>query len=457
MKYKYRFEDYMMFDCVGLEKHLKAMAAKGWQLESIGKLFWKYRKEEPADLTYSVTYLPKASAYDPEITEEGEELQDYCAAAGWKKVAEMIQLQIFVNEKPNPTPIESDESIRLNIIRQSMRKNFLFGHGLLGVVMLLNFFLRISSAVDYPLQYLSDPTWFNSVLMFGFATALMVMDVCYFLYWSWKAGKAVDNGQPLPEAKLYHWLARGSWLILLILLFRMVVDMDYGLFTIVYLILMFLLFAAVWHTNRWLRKRNVSKGKNLALTLLVDVVLVFALTSFMVWLGINYGIAREEPVDTLKLNNFTWRIYRHELPLTIEDMMDSDYEYYSYENHKEESMFLKKEECRQSAPPDGESHPEMHYAVYTVKMDSLYDAVLRWVQEDEFRYYTEEGRAMSAFVPLDAAVWGADAVYQLKIGEAEGTMMENKYILCIGDKIIEFRPYFELTDELKPLIVEKLR
>ncbi len=457
MKYKYRFESYILFDCVGLEKHLKSMAAKGWQLESIGKVFWKYRKEESADLAYSVTYLPQASAYDPEITDEGEELKDYCAAAGWKKVADLLQLQIFVNEQPNAIPIETDESVRLDVIRQSMKKNFLLSHGLLGIVMLMNLMLRIGHVKDYPLQYLPDDSWFNSVILFGFSALIMALDVVYFLYWSWKAGKSVEKDNTLPEAKLYHWIARFSWIILLILVVRMLSDTGYGLFMIVYLALMIPLIMVVWGTNRRLRKRNASKGKNFALTLLVDVVLVLALTGFMVRFGLSMNIGREDPYETLQLNNYTWRIYHNKLPLYIEDFIDTDYEHYSYQNSTHESIFLKSEDCQQSAPPDGESHPEMRYTVYTVKMDFLYDDVIQWIEDAEFRHYTEEGRAMSDFIPQDATVWGADEVYQLKIGDEVGIMMEDKYIICVGNKVIEFRPYFELTDDMKTIIVEKLR
>ena len=58
MRYKYRLENFVLFDCVGLERHLAEMAAKGLQLESIGRLVWKYRVTEPKKLTYSVTYAP---------------------------------------------------------------------------------------------------------------------------------------------------------------------------------------------------------------------------------------------------------------------------------------------------------------------------------------------------------------------------------------------------------------
>lgn len=37
--YKYRFETYSFFDYAGLERHLAKMAAKGRQLESIGRTF----------------------------------------------------------------------------------------------------------------------------------------------------------------------------------------------------------------------------------------------------------------------------------------------------------------------------------------------------------------------------------------------------------------------------------
>ena len=43
-----RIETLTPFDFRAAEEHLAAMAAKGWRLERTGRLFWTYRRTEPA-------------------------------------------------------------------------------------------------------------------------------------------------------------------------------------------------------------------------------------------------------------------------------------------------------------------------------------------------------------------------------------------------------------------------
>ena len=53
---KYCYETLCLYDYRGIEERLSAMAAKGWRLEHIGRL-WKYRRAEPAKVRYAVTYM----------------------------------------------------------------------------------------------------------------------------------------------------------------------------------------------------------------------------------------------------------------------------------------------------------------------------------------------------------------------------------------------------------------
>ena len=36
---------YQLYDYQGVERHLEAMAAKGWRLERVGTYFWQYRRK----------------------------------------------------------------------------------------------------------------------------------------------------------------------------------------------------------------------------------------------------------------------------------------------------------------------------------------------------------------------------------------------------------------------------
>ena len=82
---KRRLETFLLFDYRGVEKHLSKMAQNGWKLEEVGRYSWKYRRIEPADLKYAVTYVPDASDLNPEPTDNQLTLEEYCAEAGWEK------------------------------------------------------------------------------------------------------------------------------------------------------------------------------------------------------------------------------------------------------------------------------------------------------------------------------------------------------------------------------------
>ena len=54
-KTKYRLEPFQLYDYSGIEEHLTKMARKGWILETVGALAWKYRRIEPQELEFSIT------------------------------------------------------------------------------------------------------------------------------------------------------------------------------------------------------------------------------------------------------------------------------------------------------------------------------------------------------------------------------------------------------------------
>ena len=119
-KKKRRLVWYLPWDGAYVERHLEKMARKGWQLENAGNPFWTYRKAEPANLHYAMTYFPDASVFDSQLTGEQETYADYCAAAGWEMVSTYGPLQIFVNDRPDPVPIETDEKEKLTAIHGAM-------------------------------------------------------------------------------------------------------------------------------------------------------------------------------------------------------------------------------------------------------------------------------------------------------------------------------------------------
>lgn len=79
---KRRIEHLSFFDHTGISSHLEKMAAKGWMIEKVTNTGWVYRRIEPKNIHFAVSYFPKASEFDPEISEEQKMFHDFCAHTG---------------------------------------------------------------------------------------------------------------------------------------------------------------------------------------------------------------------------------------------------------------------------------------------------------------------------------------------------------------------------------------
>ncbi len=83
---KYRLELLSYYDRSGIVRHLEGMAKKGWMLEKRIGLLWCYRRIEPSEIRFAVSYYPKNSDYAPQQSAAGEEFDELCAASGWEAV-----------------------------------------------------------------------------------------------------------------------------------------------------------------------------------------------------------------------------------------------------------------------------------------------------------------------------------------------------------------------------------
>lgn len=196
-KKKRRLAWYLPWDGAYVERHLEKMARKGWQLENAGNPFWTYRKAEPAELHYAMTYFPAASVFDSGPTGEQMTYADYCAAAGWQMVSNYGPLQIFVNDRPDPVPIETDEGEKLTAIHGAMKKMLLLPYGALAAVWLVNLLMRLGPQSYYStLSTLSS----NQQLLFLLAIALLILVslgmVGDYLVWYLRSRRAVEQAGP---------------------------------------------------------------------------------------------------------------------------------------------------------------------------------------------------------------------------------------------------------------------
>jgi len=456
---KRRAESFMFFDYAGVEKHLAKMAAKGWRLESTANWAWTYRRAEPAQVTYAVTYVPEASDWNPEPTRAERELEEFCAAAGWQKVCEWGKAQIYCTEQTDPIPIETDEAMRLDIIRKSMRKGVMPSYLLLLAVFALNIWTQWGSFRLDPVDFLSGNKLALMAMIF-WGIFIDLWGMLYYLWWSRKSEKSVREGGGCVRPKHYRIVERISWAGLVVIFLWMLWGQgaSYVTFMLVYMAGMVAVMYILLKIRGILKNRGVSKKANWTVFLVLDIVLVCALMGGMVWGALKFDFFSRQPVEVYTdERGMEWDIYHDDLPLRAEDFVPVDEAaIYSCEIKQQESLLLAKSVYRDWSFHfnKGLNAPDMSYVVLEVKTDFLYDYCLNsWLRE-----YTEDDERVAefdrAYYQEDPTLWNADAAYQLYY--TWDNMPVHHWLLCKDEYIVRIDTEWDMTDEMKPLVLKRL-
>ena len=188
---------FSLYDLTGMETHLEKMAEKGWLLDKVSALGWRYRRIEPRKLRFTVSYCHRASAYDPEPTEEVQTFYDFCAHTGWRLAAEFGSMQVFYNDQEDPTPIDTDPSLEIQMVGREVRKALPAQI----LLLLLGFWMGGSwcySLVYEPIDLLASPTnLFTGACWLGLFVWSAADMLTYFL-WRRRAKQAAERGEFVP-------------------------------------------------------------------------------------------------------------------------------------------------------------------------------------------------------------------------------------------------------------------
>ena len=306
---KREIPNYLLFDYEAVEAHLEKMAARGWRLVAAGTNVWKYRQAEPAKVKYAVTYAPDASVYDSEPTESQKTLADFCARGGWVKVSDWAQVQIFCSEEENPVPIETDEEIRLEVIKSAMKKNFIPSNVVLTIIMAFNLW-RVASVFFYnPLTYLSSWLMLLS-LTFAFAAFMMVAaNLAGYFIWVRKSERSIEEGGTCCGVKILRTLNRWCLVFIVIYLPLYVASAlqeghsDMAKYMVFYLFGFICLLAVLDKTREFMKDKGASRSRNRTMVIAVDVVLASALVagaSYFAFSGNDLGDAKDPYVPEIQ-------------------------------------------------------------------------------------------------------------------------------------------------------------
>ncbi|MBR6801380.1 MAG: DUF2812 domain-containing protein [Eubacteriaceae bacterium] len=452
------FPIFAFYDRTGIENYLEEKAGSGWMLEKIANFGWVFRRCEPKKVNFAVTYFPKASAFDPEPTEEQLTFNEFCEHTGWIFAAQNAQMQIYYNESENPTPIETDALIELENIHKSAKKSHLPTYYIFltnGILHALTFFQRW---VNDPADVLTS----NVNLFNGLCWILILMmslsEIGAYYSWRRKALRvAKDNGEFVRTSscqgfQLFILAVMLTGLSLMIsslhnaALFGTLIAMLFGITAITILIIFI---------SNCLKKMKVSKSVNGFITFGGSILLGIILSVSVVYIiASGTGSLGHDPVSTYEFGIFEIEVYDDPIPLKIEDMQEVSYDRYSYELWHQSSFLAEKYDCVQEPHiSDSDEVPSLRYTVYEVKFSPVYNLMAEKIFEDILDSYTNDGEIIASLIPVDPTDFLAKDAYRVYYRETEPM---NRYLVFYPNNIIILRTDNELSSKDMNVIGQKL-
>ncbi len=461
---KRRLEFWCFYDRRGIGKHLEKMAAKGWMIERISKLGWVYRRTEPRRVHIAVTYYPNASEFDPEPDESQREFWDYCAHTGWELVCQWAQMQIFCNERENPTPIETDPATEVETLHRAMKRNFLPVYGILLLLAAMEGAVLWGRLRKDPIGFLSDVSLLTSGSIFLLLFLLCAVEIAAYLIWHGRAKKAAEQGMYLetPEMGIFErCVTAATAAIFAVWIFCSIIKGN-GLMRGVSLAMFGYMAALILLVNgfqQFLKRKKVSRETNRTLTIAASFALAFAMMGTITYIFVRFGHSLfERDVETYEYNGTSFRLYREELPLRLEDLTEGEYDGFIRGKEENESFLLDVLSASHRPRLDAENFaklPDLRYTVVRVKWPFLYELCRReLIEEDDELDDPKVPEGFKQFYAVTkAGPWGAEAAYRLT-DQNLGPL--NEYLLCYETRLVQIRLDWEPDEAQMAAVGEKL-
>ena len=386
---------------------------------------------------------------------------DFCAHTGWQLVCTSAQLQIFYNERENPTPIETEPELEVEAIHASAKKSFIPSNLLLLALAGLQGAMWISNLLGDPLDLLSNSAQLFSGLMWLLLAILCGTElICYFI-WYKKAKVAAERGEFLnmpSTAKLQKFVLGVAIIGGIFWAIDYIIWGDKMKRTVTVLMGIYIpsLFIIVNAAKNYLKRKKASRGVNRTITWITSFVVSFAMMgaiTFGTLYASNHGFFAEKEEETYEHNGMIWIAHQDELPLVVEDLLDVEYDGYIRERRGNMSMLLGQLVMRQHPRYDAENYrnmPQLEYTMTVVRVPALYDMC-----KERVIYDRENKRYVSPqeYREVDASLWGAKEAYRLYDLEYGA---ENFYLLCYDNLLVEINFDWEPTEEQMVIVGEKL-
>ena len=409
MNKRYEIIRYAPYNVTGMKYHLEKMAKKGWMIDHITNNYWCYRKSEPADHIFTVSYFTKASAYEAEKSEGQETFEEMAAKDGWKLIAENAKLQIYTNHNKEATPIYTDAESEVNSIIKASRSFICLAMVLITIV-LLNFYHVYRRFQRDPLSALADNS--QQFICLGLMILLIYMlnTVIRYFIWKHQAMRGVENEEFIETAKSDFSLQNWVTVIAMMICLSGAISSGNKQMAIIMLTVFFGLFFIYFIVDAFrilLKKKKTEKNVNLFFTMLVDILLALALSA-----GISFILSTE-------LNT---SYNKNKAMITMADYIDGESSHMI--TNYDESLWIRYNEAYTASI--GKEH--LRYRMIDVKNEKLKDFILQQMLKGDTDYMQDHD-----YKETDPALFNADLAYQLQSGDQK---TEN-YLIQYGNRFVE--------------------
>ena len=225
--------------------------------------------------------------------------------------------------------------------------------------------------------------------------------------------------------------------------------------------LVYMVFMIAWTNSirKTLQKMRVRPWVNKAVTYGVIIAMTFGMMGGMMALIFKTSgtwFTASENVTTYESNGHTFKQYHDELPLTVQDLVPSDYENWSTQMDVQSSFLLEHMEARQRPRVGDDEDAFLTYEIVIVKAPFLHglckQEFIDWLERDNDKLPPEY---WDEYIPVDSIGWGASEVYQ----ERSSGELRNQFLVCWPDRIVEISfPWdWEITLEIATIAANALK
>ena len=424
---------YQANDNEAVARHLERMAARGWLLEKAGNWGWTYRRAEPAQVRYCVTFFPDASVFDPALTRGQETYIDYCAAAGWEFVSAYGPVQYFRSTRPDPVPIETDEAAKLAVIHRTMKKTMIPSYLLLLFAQCLSLHTRWESFHWRPMSVLSSPSALAMWLLLASLILYLVGNLTDYFIWYFRSKRSVARGGAcLPvHTRVRMWASNLLLAVCVVSVLGYVSDVIAApgwLWILLYSFGgIFLLIAVLQLVMNRMKRQGSARGDTrtayIVLTIVLALVYTFCAFPLTSHLSSSGALERSPASTYTDGHGLEWDIYQDDLPVRLEDLgfAVGAGDHCTYEAETSRTPLARHAVFSQDALGDGSRLPRLSYQVCVIPWRWLRELCCETLLESSYREYMPYAPAVT---PAPEEAWSSD-----RSGGCQ-------YVLLYGDRIL---------------------